>query len=94
MRRLLSIACRPAPVLLPHQQLVTVELEAPPPSPGDYVDMGPVSPNHYLQLQDHLDEEQESAFFLDAVSNSSISANLTLLYPFSFKQMLSYHILR
>jgi hypothetical protein len=61
---------------------VTVDLEVPPPSPNDYVDMGPVSPNHYLQLQDHLDDEQESAFFLDPVSTLSVSANLTLLYPF------------
>jgi len=57
---------------------VDVELEAPPPSPGDYVDMGPVSPNHYLQLQDHLEE----------------AANLTLLYPFSLKQMLLHLNLR
>jgi hypothetical protein len=68
---------------------VDVELEAPPPSPGDYVDMGPVSPNHYLQLQDHLEEEQESAFFLDAVSTLSVPANfLILLYLSSLKQML------
>ncbi len=71
-----------------------VELEAPPPSPGDYVDMGPVSPNHYLQLQDHLDEEQESAFFLDAVSTLSILAILTLLFPFLLKQMLVHLKLR
>ncbi len=63
-----------------------MELEAPPPSPGDYVDMGPVSPNHYLQLQDHLEEEQESAFFLDAVSTLSILAFLTLLFSFLLKQ--------
>jgi hypothetical protein len=73
---------------------VDVELEAPPPSPGDYVDMGPVSPNHYLQLQDHLDEEQESAFFLDAVSTLSILAILTLLFPFLLKQMLVHLKLR
>jgi hypothetical protein len=60
---------------------VDVELEAPPPSPGDYVDMGPVSPNHYLQLQDHLEEEQESAFFLDAVSTLSVPANFNLALP-------------
>jgi hypothetical protein len=71
-----------------------VELEAPPPSPGDYVDMGPVSPNHYLQLQDHLDEEQESAFFLDAVSTLSILAILTLLFPFLLKQMVLHLKLR
>ncbi len=71
-----------------------MELEARPPSPGDYVDMGLVSPNHYLQLQDHLDEEQESAFFLDAVSSLSILANLTLLFPFSLKQMLLHLKLR
>ncbi len=58
-----------------------MELEAPPPSPGDYVDMGPVSPNHYLQLQDHLEEEQESAFFLDAVSTLSVPANFNLALP-------------
>jgi hypothetical protein len=68
--------------VLPHQQLVTVHLEAPPPSPSDYVDMGPVSPNHYLRLQDHLEEEQESAFFLDAVSTLSVPATFTLLYSF------------
>jgi hypothetical protein len=73
---------------------VDVELEAPPPSPGDYVDMGPVSPNHYLQLQDHLDEEQESAFFLDAVSTLSILAILTLLFSFLLKQMLLHLKLR
>jgi hypothetical protein len=73
---------------------VDVELEAPPPSPGDYVDMGPVSPNHYLQLQDHLDEEQESAFFLDAVSTLSILAILTLLFPFLLKQMVLHLKLR
>jgi hypothetical protein len=73
---------------------VTVDLEVPPPSPSDYMDMGPVSPNHYLQLQDHLDEEQESAFFLDAVSTLSVPANLTLLYPVSLKQMLSHLKLR
>jgi hypothetical protein len=73
---------------------VTVDLEAPPPSPSDYVDMGPVSPNHYLQLQDHLEEEQESAFFLDAVSTLSVPANLTLVYPFLLKQMLSHLKLR
>ena len=71
-----------------------MELEAPPPSPGDYVDMGPVSPNHYLQLQDHLDEEQESAFFLDAVSTLSILAILTLLFSFLLKQMLLHLKLR
>ena len=73
---------------------MTVDLEVPPPSPSDYMDMGPVSPNHYLQLQDHLDEEQESAFFLDAVSTLSVPANLTLLYPVSLKQMLSHLKLR
>jgi hypothetical protein len=73
---------------------VDVELEAPPPSPGDYVDMGPVSPNHYLQLQDHLDEEQESAFFLDAVSTLSILAILTLLFSFLLKQRLLHLKLR
>ncbi len=73
---------------------MNVELEAPPPSPGDYVDMGPVSPNHYLQLQDHLDEEQESAFFLDAVSTLSILAILTLLFPFLLKQMVLHLKLR
>jgi hypothetical protein len=56
--------------------------------------MGPVSPNHYLQLQDHLEEEQESAFFLDAVSTLSVPANLTLLYPFSLKQVLLHLNLR
>ncbi len=71
-----------------------MELEAPPPSPGDYVDMGPVSPNHYLQLQDHLDEEQESAFFLDAVSTLSILAILTLLFSFLLKQRLLHLKLR
>jgi hypothetical protein len=44
--------------------------------------MGPVSPNHYLRLQDHLEEEQESAFFLDAVSTLSVPATFTLLYSF------------
>jgi hypothetical protein len=58
------------------------------------VDMGPVSPNHYLQLQDHLDEEQESAFFLDAVSTLSILAILTLLFPFLLKQMVLHLKLR
>ncbi len=73
---------------------MTVDLEVPPPSPSDDMDMGPVSPNHYLQLQDHLEEGQESAFFLDAVSTLSVPANSTLLYPFSLKQMLSHLKLR
>jgi hypothetical protein len=74
-RRLLSIACRPAPVLLPHQQLVTVDLEVPPPSPSDYVDMGPVSPNHYLRLQDQSEGEEESAVFMDAVSTCNLCSD-------------------
>ena len=75
-RRLLSIACRPAPILLPHQQLVNVELEAPPPSPSVYMDMGSVSPGHYLQLQDQ--PEEESVVFMDAVSTPSIPSVFTL----------------
>ena len=61
-RRLLSIACRPEPDLLPHQQLVTVDLEAPPPSPDAYVDMGPVEPSHYqglLELRQGRQQEQQ-----------------------------------
>ncbi|MFN9906206.1 MAG: hypothetical protein ACK56F_08800, partial [bacterium] len=70
---------------------MVAEVVAPPPSPSDYMDMGPVSPNHYLQLQDHLEEEQESAFFLDAVSTLSVPAKSVLLYPFLLKQML-FHL--
>ena len=51
---------------------MTVDLEVPPPSPSDYVDMGPVSPNHYLRLQDQSEGEEESAFFMDAVSTCNI----------------------
>jgi hypothetical protein len=62
-------------------------MEAPPPSPGDYVDMGPVSPNHYLRLQDHS-EEEEPTFFMDAVSTLSIPAACTLLFLYPYKQPL------
>jgi hypothetical protein len=79
-RRLLSIACRPASVLLPHQQLVNVELEAPPPSPSVYMDMGSVSSGHYLRLQDQSEEEEEPVVFLDAVSTPSIPS---VFYPCS-----------
>jgi len=57
---------------------VNVELEAPPPSPSVYMDMGSVSPGHYLQLQDQQEEEEESVVFMDAVSTPSIPSVFTL----------------
>ena len=77
-RRLLSIACQPGPALLSHQQLVVADVEAPPPSPDAYVDMGPVEPSHYQGLwelrqglqQEHQDEEEDEPqpFLMELVS--------------------------
>ncbi len=67
-RRLLSIACRPEPALRPHQQLVVAEVVAPPPSPVAYVAMGSVSPNHFMQLESNLEEEEQHTFSMDDVS--------------------------
>ena len=77
-RRLLSIACQPGPALLSHQQLVVADVEAPPPSPDAYVDMGPVDPSHYQGLwelrrdlqQEHQDEEEDEPqpFLMELVS--------------------------
>jgi hypothetical protein len=61
---------------------VTVDLEAPPPSPDAYVDMGPVEPSHYQGLwearqgrhqdQDLQEEEEEQPFIMELVRVSSI----------------------
>jgi hypothetical protein len=51
--------------------------------------MGPVDPSHYLRLQDHLEEEEEPTFFMDAVSTLSIPAAFTLLFLYPYKQLLS-----
>ena len=67
---------------------MNVELEAPPPSPSAYMDMGSVSPGHYLQLQDQQEEEEESVVFMDAVSTSSIPSVLPLLYLYLSRQLL------
>ncbi len=79
-RRLLSIACRPEPDLLSHQQLVVADVEAPPPSPDAYVDMGPVEPSHYQGLWEHRrglqqeqqdeEEEEPQPFLMELVSSS------------------------
>jgi hypothetical protein len=66
--RLLSIACRPDPALLPHQQLVVAEVVAPPPSPVAYVAMGLVDHDHFLQLESNLEEEEQHTFSMDDVS--------------------------
>jgi hypothetical protein len=58
---------------------VTVNLEAPPPSPDAYVDMGPVEPSHYQGLwelrqglqqeqQQQDEEEEEQPFFMELVN--------------------------
>ena len=59
---------------------MTVDLEAPPPSPNAYVDMGPVDPSHYQGLwelrrdlqQEHQDEEEDEPqpFLMELVSAS------------------------
>ena len=60
---------------------MTVDLEAPPPSPNAYVDMGPVDPSHYqglwelrqgLQQDQQQDEEEEDPqpFLMELVSAS------------------------
>jgi hypothetical protein len=67
-RRLLSLACRPESALLPHQQLVVAEVVAPPPSPVAYVAMGSVGHDHFLQLEEHLEEEEQQTFTMDDVS--------------------------
>jgi hypothetical protein len=59
---------------------VTVELEAPPPSPSVYMDMGSVSSSHYLRLQDQSEGEEESVVFMDAVSTPSVPS---VFYPCS-----------
>ncbi len=84
-RRLLSIACQPGPALLSHQQLVVADVEAPPPSPDAYVDMGPVEPSHYQGLwelrqglqQEHqqqdAEEEEPQPFLMELVSVFNIA---------------------
>jgi hypothetical protein len=58
---------------------VTVDLEAPPPSPDAYVDMGPVEPSHYqglwelrqglqLEQQDEEEEEEQQPFDMELVN--------------------------
>jgi hypothetical protein len=47
---------------------VVAELVAPPPSPVAYVAMGSVSPNHFMQLEDNLEEEEQPTFSMDDVS--------------------------
>jgi len=73
--------------------LVTVDLEAPPPSPDAYVDMGPVEPSHYqglwelrrglqLEQQDEEEEEEEQQSFvmeLVSVFNITICSDVTLM---------------
>jgi len=53
-------------------------VEAPPPSPDAYVDMGPVEPSHYQGLwearqgrhqdQEQQEEEEEQSFIMELVS--------------------------
>jgi hypothetical protein len=72
--------------------LVTVDLEAPPPSPDAYVDMGPVEPSHYqglwelrrglqLEQQDVEEEEEQQSFVMELVSifNITICSDVTLM---------------
>jgi hypothetical protein len=44
------------------------DVVAPPPSPVAYVAMGSVSHDHFLQLEEHLEEEEQHTFSMDDVS--------------------------
>jgi hypothetical protein len=67
---------------------VIVDLEAPPPSPDTYVDMGPVEPSHYQGLwelrrglqQEQQNEEEEKEeqkpFVMELVSACSLFITL------------------
>ena len=51
---------------------------APPPSPVAYVAMGSVGHDHFLQLEDPLEEEEQQTFTMDDVS--SLDYTSFLLY--------------
>jgi hypothetical protein len=55
------------------------EVVAPPPSPVAYVAMGSVGHDHFLQLEEHLEEEEQHTFAMDDVSSLFCSL-LSLLY--------------
>jgi hypothetical protein len=71
---------------------VTVDLEAPPPSPNAYVDMGPVEPSHYQglwelrqglqqeQQQQDAEEEEPQPFLMELVSALDRCATLFLAH--------------
>jgi hypothetical protein len=45
---------------------------APPPSPVAYVAMGSVNHDHFLQLEEHLAEDEQPTFSMDDVSVCSL----------------------
>ena len=51
---------------------MVADVVAPPPSPVAYVAMGSVSHDHFLQLEEHLEEEEQHTFSMDEVSTHYI----------------------
>jgi len=64
---------------------VVADVVAPPPSPVAYVAMGSVSHDHFLQLEEHLEEEEQRNFSMDDVSMYDIYSSS---YLYLCKQLL------
>jgi len=63
---------------------VVADVVAPPPSPVAYVAMGSVSHDHFLQLEEHLEEEEQHNFSMDDVSMYDIYSSPIYTYASSY----------